>query len=577
MARSVYFDVLKAVAIISVVLYHLGICEFGYLGVDVFLVIAGYFTTKSVDKQIVGGGRYLPFVANRFFRLLPLLMLAGIVCLLFGLFFMLPDDYENVAQSVVATNLFANNILQSITTKNYWATVNEYKPLMHTWYVGLLMQFYITIPLVLFVIGKYKKDNRFKWSIYALIAIGIVSLLMYLLSDSSVERFYYLPYRLFEFSLGGVVALICTKKQLIPEKIGEIVFVFFYIIILGILFSQVGVISASAKLLTVVISTAGLLYLMPKVKFAQNFIFSNKIAAAIGASSFSIFVWHQVVFALTRYSFTANLTKPIVAVAIFLIIAILSYLSYRYIEQLAKNKFTWTLVLVATFIATTYSLYIYKIAGVVRDVPELEVVKGNALRGQWAEYCDRGYAYDKDFADNSKPHWLVIGNSFGRDWVNIVRESVISDKVEVSYITSDSYRAKASRFEQADVVFLSTLGVDEALIENIQKCCSPQTKFYIIGEKNFGESNGQIYRKRHAEDYLQQYIEMGKGFAEKNERLKNAYPDIYIDLIEKVQREDGKVRVFSDNGRYISQDCYHLTQAGAQYFAGIIDWTYFFN
>ncbi|MBO5687242.1 MAG: hypothetical protein J6R84_03400, partial [Alistipes sp.] len=85
----------------------------------------------------------------------------------------------------------------------------------------------------------------------------------------------------------------------------------------------------------------------------------------------------------------------------------------------------------------------------------------------------------------------------------------------VSYITSDSYRAKASRFEQADVVFLSTLGVDEALIENIQKCCRPQTKFYIIGEKNFGESNGQIYRKRHAEDYLQQYIEMGKGFAEK--------------------------------------------------------------
>ena len=157
---SVYFDVLKAVAIISVVLYHLGICEFGYLGVDVFLVIAGYFTTKSVDKQIIGGGRYLPFVANRFFRLLPLLMLAGIVCLLFGLFFMLPDDYENVAQSVVATNLFANNILQSITTKNYWATVNEYKPLMHTWYVGLLMQFYITIPLVLFVIGKYKKDKR---------------------------------------------------------------------------------------------------------------------------------------------------------------------------------------------------------------------------------------------------------------------------------------------------------------------------------------------------------------------------------------------------------------------------------
>lgn len=54
--RNLYYDVLKAIAIIAVVLYHLGICEFGYLGVDIFLVIAGYFTSKSVDNQIINGG-----------------------------------------------------------------------------------------------------------------------------------------------------------------------------------------------------------------------------------------------------------------------------------------------------------------------------------------------------------------------------------------------------------------------------------------------------------------------------------------------------------------------------------------
>ena len=55
--RNRRFDVLKAVAIIAVVLYHMGICEFGYLGVDIFLVIAGYFTSKSVEKQIINRGR----------------------------------------------------------------------------------------------------------------------------------------------------------------------------------------------------------------------------------------------------------------------------------------------------------------------------------------------------------------------------------------------------------------------------------------------------------------------------------------------------------------------------------------
>lgn len=54
--RNDYYDVLKAIAIIAVVLYHFGISEYGYLGVDIFLVIAGYFTSKSIDKQIVKGG-----------------------------------------------------------------------------------------------------------------------------------------------------------------------------------------------------------------------------------------------------------------------------------------------------------------------------------------------------------------------------------------------------------------------------------------------------------------------------------------------------------------------------------------
>ena len=57
--RVQYYDVLKAIAIIAVVLYHLGACEYGYLGVDIFLVIAGYFTSKSIDKQIVSRGGIL--------------------------------------------------------------------------------------------------------------------------------------------------------------------------------------------------------------------------------------------------------------------------------------------------------------------------------------------------------------------------------------------------------------------------------------------------------------------------------------------------------------------------------------
>lgn len=60
--RLKYLDVLKAFAIIAVVLYHSGFMPFGYLGVDLFLVINGYLITKSlqrkllIDRVLMGGG-----------------------------------------------------------------------------------------------------------------------------------------------------------------------------------------------------------------------------------------------------------------------------------------------------------------------------------------------------------------------------------------------------------------------------------------------------------------------------------------------------------------------------------------
>lgn len=155
--RIKYIDVLKAFAIIAVVLYHAGALNYGYLGVDLFLTIAGYLTTKSLLKFFVvnsssrWGQLYVQFEISRIIRLLPPLLVAGVICMILGFFAMLPDDYENLSQSVIATNFFGNNILAAITTGNYWDVVNDYKPLMHTWYVGIVMQFYLVFPVLFYL------------------------------------------------------------------------------------------------------------------------------------------------------------------------------------------------------------------------------------------------------------------------------------------------------------------------------------------------------------------------------------------------------------------------------------------
>lgn len=574
--RNQYFDVLKAIAIIAVVLYHLGTCEYGYLGVDIFLVIAGYFTSQSIEKQIANGKGCLLFAINRLFRLLPLLLLAGVVCLGWGWMLMLPDDFENTAQSIVATNFFSNNILQAITTKNYWDVVNEYKPLMHTWYVGLIMQFYVLVSLLLFAVGRMVKDtdHRKNVNIALMAAIGIASLVVYLLEKNAASKFYFLPYRLYEFCAGGLMFYLFGKKQATTSKNvwATVGFLIAYLAIIALLFVDAEYVSRPVKLLATVGLTSAFCVLMPRVELVQGKVFSNQWIAAIGAASFSIFVWHQVVLALIRYSFTSNLTEVFPLLAFVGITAVLSVLSFKYVEKTKKTKLAWVLTGLLLILTTGASLYIYKNAGVVRDVPELEVVKANVHRGMWAEYCDRGYQYDKEFSDSDKPKWYVIGNSFGRDMVNIILESEMADIVEISYSYTTEYMDKDDRFSSADVVFLSNLGVDDEIIEDVRSRCFENTRFFVIGEKNFGENNGQVYRHRFESDYHQLTVEMEEGYAEKNDRLKTQYADCFIDMIALVQKPDGKVPVFSADGRFISQDCRHLTKAGARMYAKNIDW-----
>lgn len=578
--RNKYFDVLKAIAITAVVLYHMGICKYGYLGVDIFLVVAGFFTSQSVEKLVVNKRGYIVFIKNRLFRLWPLLLLAGIVCLGFGWFMMLPDNFENMAQSIVATNFFGNNILAAITTKNYWDVSNDYKPLMHTWYVGLLMQYYIIVPMFLFVVGRFVKESskRKEINIILFAVLFITSLVAYFLEDSMSTKFYFLPFRLYEFCAGGLMfyLFVNDNKEISKNIWVNVGFVMVYLAVITLLFVDAEYVSRSSKLLTTVALTSVLLVMMPRVSWSQGALFSNKWLAIVGSASFSVFVWHQVIIAFTRYSFTSCLEETRPFIIVIALTSLLAVFSYKYIEQMKISKSAWASIISLLIITTSFSLYIYQIAGVVRDVPELEVVKGKIHRGMWAEYCDRGYQYDRDFSNSEKTKFFVIGNSFGRDMVNVILESPISDRVEIVYSPMETYKKEIDRFEKADVVLLSTLGVNKEIIEDVKSRCPSITKFYIVGEKNFGENNGQIYRHRLEKDYHQMSCEIEKGIIEKNNSLKAQFPDIYIDMINLMLLSDGKVRVFTNDGKFISQDCHHLTKAGAKFYSELIDWTIFF-
>lgn len=531
---------------------------------------------KSIAKAMQENRfSYWRFIASRVARLWPLILIMTALALGLGLFAMLPDDLENLSESVIASNVFANNVLSCITTRNYWDIANVFKPLMHTWYVGVLMQAYVLLPLIYLGVFKLAKGNMNAVKI-SVVAITLISLIAYLLPvATTAEKFYYLPFRTFEITMGSLIIFTPNGKRM-TTRMQYITEAACFGIILFLLCADIAYPLASLKLLLIVCATTALIYLFVNTK--EKPVIFVEVISYIGRASFSIYLCHQIVVAYMYYAVTDR-SDPYVLMIFIAVVFLLSVVIYLMVEKplelVVKKNVLYVLVPSVAVCLTTSAIsgMIYLHAGVVRDVPELGIEKANVHRGMHAEYCDIPYSWDKDFESTDKVKIAVIGDSFGRDWANILNESPISDRIEISYIYSRSigvYEDNKDRLLEADVVFRtfssSTADIDDDLPNIV-----PDDKLYIVGYKNFGSSNGIIYSQRKTEDYFDQTIALDDEVLRNNQILSERYGDHYIDMIGAVQDKDGLVRVFTDDRHFISQDCRHLTKFGAQYYARIMD------
>lgn len=551
---------------------------------DVFFVIAGFLTAKSIQKTVEKGkSNYFGFLWKRLIRLLPLVLLAVVVCLLAGYFLMLPDDYENLAESVIATNLFSNNILQCITTKNYWDVINNYKPLMHTWYVGVLFEAYLIIGLVPAVFsGKRQEGKTERSRLFAIVfaALSAVSLVLYLLPVfSDAFKFYLIPFRLYEIGFGCVIAYLpCRKASGRQETLCRGGMIALCAVLLCMMLIPQIPISDMARLLAVVCISCAILLLYQK---CDRQLCNNKPAvwaSYIGKASFSIYIWHQVLLAFFRYSI-AGKPNAVQTIGLLAVIGVISALSYRFIERGAffdcgkgRSRSAVVLLAVMFLLSTAFSGWVFLKAGVIRDVPELEITTENAQRGMHKKYNDAVYQMQLPFTEKDDTKILVIGDSFARDWVNILKESTLTD-LDISYYYYTQQGDKldcADRIERADVIFFSTFRDYEALPTELEERYK-QGDVYVVGVKNFGDSNGIIYKNRWKDDYAAQTAVINASYTERNTRQKLQYAGQYVDMLAPVIAGENRVIVFTPECRFISQDCRHLTHAGAVFYAQILD------
>ena len=146
---------LRAWAVMAVVLYHFGVAGIsgGFAGVDVFFVISGYLMCGI----IIGGIERNDFSVWRFYlararRIFPALVVLCVVALIFGWFFLMPEEYKQLGKHARESLTFSSN-LRYFDESGYFDVASQEKWLLHTWSLSVEWQFYLLLPLALMLVN----------------------------------------------------------------------------------------------------------------------------------------------------------------------------------------------------------------------------------------------------------------------------------------------------------------------------------------------------------------------------------------------------------------------------------------
>lgn len=321
-------DGLRAVAVVSVILFHAGIEMFkgGFVGVDIFFVISGYLITSIIVQDIESGSfRFSDFYERRARRILPSLFFVAFCCLPFSWVLMTPPQIEDFSQSLIALGLFGTNILFWLES-GYFEASSEEKPLLHTWSLAVEEQFYLLFPL-LFIFAW--KANR-KFSIYLIALLIVVSLLVSEIGWRAYPsaNFYLAPSRIWELMTGSLVALILQRSTI---KSNDPLSLIGFVLVVVPIFAFSESTPAPSIYTAIPVLGAAMLLTFGGAGTISAKLLTHKALVFVGLISYSAYLWHQPLFAFTKIYFvdepTLSTMLVLSGVSVFF-----AYLTWKYVE-----------------------------------------------------------------------------------------------------------------------------------------------------------------------------------------------------------------------------------------------------
>ena len=351
-------DGLRAIAVIAVILFHTGINVFhgGFVGVDIFFVISGYLITSIILSDMHAGTfSFIAFYERRIRRIIPALFFVMLTSIVFAWIWFLPDEMDYFSQSLVAVISFVSNVLFYLKV-GYFDISSNLKPLLHTWSLAVEEQYYIFFPIFVVLTWKIKTWKSFA----ALLLIGLLSFIIgdYIAIKNAMLAFYLLPTRCWEIIVGALVAYYCaygtSEERKISRYRGEI---FSTLGLSCILYAilKFNETSSATQLLIPVFGTA-FVVLFATEKTVVGKLLRAKCCVFIGLISYSAYLWHQPIFAFSRYREMREPSTLFYAVLITLTF-VSAILTWKYIEKPFRDAsrinmkyLCWSVLLIGAFL-----------------------------------------------------------------------------------------------------------------------------------------------------------------------------------------------------------------------------------
>jgi peptidoglycan/LPS O-acetylase OafA/YrhL len=224
---------IRGVAILLVVAFHAGVpwMSGGFVGVDVFFVLSGFLITGLLARELASTGDVDlgEFYARRARRLLPAFLVVVIATIALALWIYAPIDQQPIAAHARNVALHYGNVAFAREAVDYHASSGN--PFLHTWSLAVEEQFYIIWPLLFVLLGRAGPGDGTRPSseltkrfALGIAATGGVSFLasLWLTGAAQPWAFFGMPTRIWEFALGGLVALDAGRLSKISTKSGTL-------------------------------------------------------------------------------------------------------------------------------------------------------------------------------------------------------------------------------------------------------------------------------------------------------------------------------------------------------------------